>query len=913
MAVKLITGPPASGKKDYIKKHISESLQSVPSEEILILTNSKKSALHFKESARRILESYPELWCESITSFCKKVLRENYHLSRDIKPGFRVVSDFEKRLIVRNILKNRKSPGFVSGFGSGLVKDISDFLDIAKRNPGWNDNIKKFSRPLSEKYSDFDRIEKIYSKTLKKFNYLDFVDLTLFTAKLLEKHKDVMKFKKIFIYEAEDMDSIMTRIVISLLKNASDSVVSLSQGSSIYRFRGARPRYFRDKLERNFNPEVKIMNVPGTARREYLISGYTRDEQARAAASHIAEDIKSGIRPERICIISRSSGETMESFTDALKSRGINYIIGGGVGFFRQKEIIDLLSFLRCTLEGFNSPDLDIQRTIIAIGALNADRLDSLRIKQQLTKKSFDEVFAKEYTDEYNLFKEKLSSLLKESEGLSAAAFVYRIMEELDFLKKSADCEFLASLYSYFLRVVEEFSEHFKKFNGKTLTFKIFMENLFDLLKGFGKDMDIPYAPELEAVRIITVQQSKGEEFEKAYLVDMNEDEFPRPYRENPLLSSQDRKNLDLRPFSGVDDQYEFEKRLFNIARTRGQDTVYCWYKTDDSGARADISPFVSERELSREQFLTGEKIIDIHDFLLKAAAVIPAEDMDKLRKSEKEGKMKSALEFLKKILEFDSETLCDKVKRGLPEKYSATALNSFTACPRKFFYSQILKIKEPPSVNQFLGIAAHRLLEVIHKESIDEYEKAVRKLKQIWGNIGFYSVFESRNLFKTVRNMIESYYLCIDKEKFEVITTEESFETDFRGVTLTGRYDRIDRLVSGGERVVDYKSGKSVKMEVALLNNVERGNDFQIPVYYWARRPSPAIFSIYWLRRESEKMRVDIDFSKERPAEVIRKAGDLLLEKVEQISSGKFGDGPLDANACRMCYFKRICDIDDD
>ncbi len=913
MAVELLDGPPSSGKKKYLKSLLSGALKEFSSEEVLLLSNSSSAAGEFKERARESIESYGELWIETVFSFAKKILRENYSAA-SLRPGFRIISDFEKRLIVRNILKNSGEINTVKGAGEGLVRDVADFLDIAKRNPGWKENIKNFSGASGLKYRDLALIEKKYAIILKKFNFLDFVDITLHTARLLEEQEDLIKFKKVLIYEGEDMDGVTARIAVVLIKNSLSSAVSINPDSSVYRFRGARPLHFKKSLEENFEIKVKNFSSLNKFASEFFLSAYSRDEEAKGIASHIAEKIKLGVNPSEICIITRSSGTGMEIFSEALRNKGINYVISGGIGFFRQREIIELLSLLRCLLEGDNAPELDIYRSVLLCNAAGADQLDYVRARQQVNRRSFMEVFSSEFPEEKKSYSEKISSFSEEFKDADAYTFIYRVMEREGFFKRAVTEEESAPLYSYFMRIVEEFSTHYGKFHGRAPFFREFMESLYDLLKGFGKDMDIPYISDREAVKIMTVQQSKGERFKVAYIADLNDEEFPRPYRENPLLSSRDRSNLSLKPVPGVPEQYEFEKRLFNIARTRSDTTVYCWYEHQDGGAPADISPFLRDMVPDEEKMIKSNRIVDIHDFLVAAAQLIPIKEIEELSLNSGDSELKEKVIFLKNILEYDPSSLRDRVTDGIPEIFSYTALKSFSSCPRSFFYRRILNIKEPPSINQFLGIAAHKALEKIYSDRIFSFEKAQKVLMQLWSDTGFYSSFESRNFYRILKKMVKEYYQCIKKEKdisAEKVYTEKSFKFHFRGKAFTGRFDRLESLKGGAERVVDYKTGSRVPAVRGQLNAVKRGDDFQIPIYRLARKP--ALFTIYRLREKAEKMRVDIDFSMESTRKSIRAGEELLLENISRIEEGIFKDGPEAKSKCRRCYFSGICDIEDE
>ena len=252
----LLTGPPNSGKRKYLKHKISKFIaEGNDPERLLVLTNSVSSAEYFKNIITDQLNSYSHIWCESISSFCKKILRE-YYFWTELKPGFKVISDFEKRLLIRNILKSKRDIKLKffkpQSSKEGLIREISNFTDMAKRNPAWQSYIKKIS-----KYEDLHLIMKLYQQALVKFNYVDFVDLTIHTKKLLNS-RNLLNFKALYVYEAEDMDVLTAELLAAILKGVDEAVISIDPDSCIYPFRGARPDYIRNILLNKFNFSEKV-------------------------------------------------------------------------------------------------------------------------------------------------------------------------------------------------------------------------------------------------------------------------------------------------------------------------------------------------------------------------------------------------------------------------------------------------------------------------------------------------------------------------------------------------------------------------------------------------------------------------------------------------------------------------------
>ncbi|MGM0440837.1 MAG: PD-(D/E)XK nuclease family protein [Elusimicrobiota bacterium] len=910
MVFELIQGPPRSGKKSYLKTKLKNFLKrNISTENILILTNSVKSAENFKECAKNILNSYSELWIESGTSFCKKVLRENYFYT-DLNPGFKIITDFEKRLIVRTLLKRNLNLRFFKTAGNkeGLVREISNFIDIAKRNPNWTEKIKDAKGSQKQKYLELKKILQLYQRELKKLNYADFVDLHLSTRKMIKNHPDLFQFKIIISYETEDMDLIMGDIISRIGENAEHAFISLSPLISVYSFRGARPYKLKQKLTQKFDFEIKTMKqkLSKSGLEKKFIEASTRDEQAKKVAADIAIKLKKKeVTPSDIIIIGRSVGENMELFTQALKSQGINSVTLGGIGFFRQPEVIEMMSILAYIDGKEDLQGIKLRRMLKISGIIEDKKIDKLQNKAILKSKSLITVMEENYPEKFREFNLYMDNLRRESKNKDALEFIYYIMEKFGFLKRAANNKFGAELYGYFYKIVEDYSQHYESLEGKKLTFKLLMDNFYELLSGFGKDLNIPHVPDIEAVKIMTVQQAKNLECKIVYLIDMVEDTFPRPFFENPLLKVKDYKVLNIKPVFNVEQRYKFEKRLYKIAQSRASsEVIYTWYNFENSGNVKNRSEFLEKEQLQPVSHGESEFIINDSDLISKIAEdgiTKKAEDVV----SEDED-VSEKFNLLRQVKNYKYERLFNRVKDNLPDIFSYTLLESYVKCPRILFYRYVVGLNEPDSIYKSFGIVAHGVFQKLYEAGIDNKKEALNKLKDIWGGFEFYSEFESRNLYKKTLNIVEEYFTGPGAENFKVKNTEKKFYTEVENIKLRGRVDREDKLPSGKTRTVDYKTGKRVPGKRGLLNAVERGENFQIPIYKWA--VNSQYFTVLRLRKKAEKMEVNIDFTQERASRISHKARETLKSTVAEIKKGNFQEAPSKSSKCRFCYYRRLC-----
>jgi ATP-dependent helicase/nuclease subunit B len=114
--------------------------------------------------------------------------------------------------------------------------------------------------------------------------------------------------------------------------------------------------------------------------------------------------------------------------------------------------------------------------------------------------------------------------------------------------------------------------------------------------------------------------------------------------------------------------------------------------------------------------------------------------------------------------------------------------------------------------------------LELLLGKSADE---AIAKVKRYRADVlsGRFAVLERERLVRMTREWLE-----VERQRppFEVAEAEEKRPVTFGGVTVNARLDRMDRLASGGQFILDYKSGAC---KVAAWLGA-RPDEPQVPMY---------------------------------------------------------------------------------
>lgn len=183
---------------------------------------------------------------------------------------------------------------------------------------------------------------------------------------------------------------------------------------------------------------------------------------------------------------------------------------------------------------------------------------------------------------------------------------------------------------------------------------------------------------------------------------------------------------------------------------------------------------------------------------------------------------------------------------------FSASALNMYSECERKWFFKYTCgAIEDVGSAAAAYGSAFHLALEDFHGEfprpaDGDEtlMRRRIREHVQ-WAfernRPGFERQVEFelavRRAQRTARRYVDWLLAEAKRSPFEVLGREVAAEIDFDGRRFVGYIDRLDRDERSGEVVVvDYKTGSIATSPAEYRDKVRRFEDFQLPFYYWAR-----------------------------------------------------------------------------
>lgn len=409
-AVQHVDGPlivlagPGSGKTRVVTHRIAYLLQQgIAARQILGLTFTNKAA---EEMRARIQKLVPgeSVWMCTFHRFCARMLREHARYV-GLEENYSIYDTNDSLDVIKRVIEEQQVE-LVRTSPRRIAQEISR----AKNNLITAENYE--SRPGDRLGNLVAQIYPDYQKNLINSNAVDFDDLLLHLASLLNENHDLRArlddtFRYVLVDEYQDTNLAQYAIARALSIDHPHLCVTGDPDQSIYSWRGANlsnilefEKDFENvqvvRLEQNYRSTKKILRVAdaliarNTQRKEKVLftenvegsavklTAYAdqRDE-AESIASNLASQIRSGQRRARDFAIFYRVNALSRVLEQALYEQGVPYQIVSGVEFYQRQEIKDVLAYLHL----INNPrnDVALQRVINrpsrGIGKVTLNRL----------------------------------------------------------------------------------------------------------------------------------------------------------------------------------------------------------------------------------------------------------------------------------------------------------------------------------------------------------------------------------------------------------------------------------------------------------------------------------------------------------------------------------------------------------
>jgi len=435
--------------------------------------------------------------------------------------------------------------------------------------------------------------------------------------------------------------------------------------------------------------------------------------------------------------------------------------------------------------------------------------------------------------------------------------------------------------------------------------FKVFMNKLDKEIISFS-------GSPLRGLQILGLFETRCLSFDNVIVMDVNESVLPSLKIIEPLIPRLVMVSLGLNRFEKEEEiqRYQFT-RLLNGAKN-----VFLLYQ---DRADKEKSRFIEDIIWQRQKKLQDIDIMPVPraNFNIK---FIP-------RKAEIK-KDPKVIEFLRKC------------------EYSASSLNTYLGCPRKFYYQYVLKIREKEDLldeadYMDIGTFIHGLLEETFSSFIGKKPVIDKQFREKFFTVldeKFKDEFEKKTksdsfLIKSILDVRLKRFL--DNEQLrqveKIICLEETFKGSMdlsAGVfKFKAVIDRIDLLTDKTLLIIDYKTGSvdimpSVDLDKLESLDLDRGSmkntikSFQLPLYVYLAEGSLKLggqnlnAALYSLR----DIKLNLFLKKVEQAQKIGallgfyiKAMDALICEIINPDIN-FEADDSDIYQCRNCQFVSLC-----
>ncbi len=259
-----------------------------------------------------------------------------------------------------------------------------------------------------------------------------------------------------------------------------------------------------------------------------------------------------------------------------------------------------------------------------------------------------------------------------------------------------------------------------------------------------------------------------------------------------------------------------------------------------------------------------------------------------------------------------------EEIKAAIPKdfSFSASSLNAFLTCKRRFYYHYMKRFKESPKdeSNSAVGSLLHELLKEAYEKDKNPYALEERL---IWLLETRENITPKERLDTLVAlKKIQAFYLK-EKERFntkiKILDLEKSFETTIQGVAFKGRIDRIDKTADNEVILLDYKFKSDLKLDnmsktqregLSPIEIAQISTDYQMAIYAFALKnlgykgPIKAFF--YDLRKG--------ELVEEDELVLQAKMDHLEFSLIPKLKQEIDFEKTLEVKDCEYCSFKDMC-----
>jgi DNA helicase-2/ATP-dependent DNA helicase PcrA len=614
----LILAGAGSGKTRTLTYRVAYLLsQGVRPSEILLLTFTNKAAKEMLHRVHDLTGVEPgRFWGGTFHSIGNRALRI-YGEAIGLQKNFTILDADESEAMLKQVVEIENKLFFKDKTNPkpGPLFNVLSLARNTQRSVG--DTVERYFPQYSEIKHMLPAFAAAYAERKRSQAVLDYDDLLELWLELLKKAPDVaayfaQRFRHVLVDEYQDTNTIQSQIIDALAPHHRVMAVG-DDAQCIYSWRGAdfenimtfedrHPGTVIHRIETNYRSTPQILQLANgvleaqpkgrhfdkelracrkNGQKPLIVQAIDDREQAdfilKRTRSLINDD---GVSPGEIAILYRSHFHALE-IQLAFSRAGVPYQITSGVKFFERQHVRDLIAFVQFVVNPRNESAWNrIAILLPKIGDKGAQKIHAAALDHaKLMQRDFIDALA---TDDV---KSKVAKDAKD-EWASFCASLKEISEAMRCGKPEAVVstaidgwygDYMKGEYADYIDRLEEL----KALIGFASRFDDLAEMLSQvaLMNGETSERHVDVPP--DSVKLTTVHQSKGLEFDVVFVIGVADGMFPG------------RRSIEA-------DDVEEERRLFYVAVTRAKNELYICYpkvatRAGPGGMMLTPSRFITE------------------------------------------------------------------------------------------------------------------------------------------------------------------------------------------------------------------------------------------------------------------------------------------------------------------------------
>jgi DNA helicase-2/ATP-dependent DNA helicase PcrA len=640
----LVLGGAGTGKTTVLVERFAHLAERHPPESLLALTFGQGGADALRERIEdRVAVPYEELTVTTFGGLCARLLRDEA-LEAGIDPFTTPVAAADRLAMLLERIDDlplrhhdlRGNPSATLGAIVRRIDALKDELISAADYAAWAAGLPEDAQGARER--EFAALFTAHDALLNEAGALDFGDLVLQSFRLLRerplvRERVAKRFNHVLVDELQDASFAQGLLLRLLVAEHGGITAFADDDQSIHRFRGAATKNVRDfhaewpeaaviRLERSYRCAGRVLAaaravvepIEGRLEKDLIAAhdggevAFWRCASERAQAQAVAADVerlvaREDVAPEDVCVLVRSVRAEGQAVAVAFEERAVPYHLSGAAAFFQRAEVRDLLAWLRLLVD---PGDAGAVVRALARPPVELRAIDLARVTQIARRRKLDMVAALSAALESPQIppeaRERIVTFLKLYRSAANALdstrpdlYVHRLIERLGLRRQllfAATTEVVERLRNL-ARFAELAADYARR--APQATAREFARSIAAVADAGLREEEAAGAERPRGVRVMTMHDAKGHEFEHVYVLGLMSARMPGPRRQN-LEPIPDALLKEAVPKPTRAAHAAEMRRLAHVAMSRARRRLVLAYpERTDRGAAQQPSPFAEE------------------------------------------------------------------------------------------------------------------------------------------------------------------------------------------------------------------------------------------------------------------------------------------------------------------------------